>query len=75
MRILEIKTIENGLNWDDIDRIYTKNIFENGYEKIDEIYISIELNNQIHCIGTDSILIDGKSYYNSDDLIKFLFAG
>ncbi len=73
--MLEIVKIENGLNWNSSDKIHTFEYFESGYEITDDNHISIELNNQIYCLGADSVTIDGQNCLNSSDLIFKIFGG
>lgn len=71
--MLEIIKIEEGLNWDGFNRFYTNDNFELGYEVTDSNYISIELNNQIYCLGADSVTIDGIEPLDSNHLVSLIF--
>jgi hypothetical protein len=71
--MLEITKIENGLSWGGRDKFYTSGIFEIGYEIIDTNHISIELDDQVYCLGADSVKIDNQSCTDSSDLVVKIF--
>lgn len=71
--MLEIVKIENGLNWEEIDRFHTNSNLELGYEITDSNYIIIELDNQMYCLGADSITIDGLEPLDSNHLVSLIF--
>lgn len=73
--MLEISKIENGLSWKSQDRLFTKEYFENSYEIINEILISIELDAMIICLKSDDTTIDGVGpFNNSQELVDAIFS-
>lgn len=71
--MLEILKLENGLAWNGVEKHFTPNVYENGYEIIDDNYISIELNDQVYCLGASEVIIDGYTPTSSQDLIDTIF--
>lgn len=71
--MIDIIKIEGGLRWDDKEKFFTYIIFESGYELIDTNHISIELDEQIYCLGADSVTIDGDFCLDSQDLVNKIF--
>jgi hypothetical protein len=73
--MLTISKIQNGLNWENEDRFFTNEYYENGHEIMDDIHILIELNNMIICLKSDSVTVDGIGpFSNSQDLINAIFS-
>ncbi len=72
--MIQITKIENGLRWNDEDRFFTKDLYENGYLIIDPIQISIELNQNIICLRSDETTIDGIGpFYTSQELLDAIY--
>ena len=69
-----IKKIQNGLTWNGEEKFFTKELLENGYEIMDNIHISIELNNMVFCLKCDDTVIDQQGpFQTSQDLVNTLF--
>ena len=74
MVMIEITKIENGLNFNGKDWFFSNQYLEKGYEIIDEIHISVELDNNIIWFVCNETLVGGEGpFNNSSDLINNLF--
>lgn len=72
--MLQITKIQNGLNWNFEDKFFTNEYFENSYQILDNLHISIELNSMIFCLKSDETTIDEIGpFNNSQDLVDAIF--
>lgn len=72
--MIQITKIENGLSWNGIDRNFTYQMLENGYETIDNIHISVELDGNIICLKADDTTIDGVGpFFDTEELITQIY--
>jgi len=71
--ILEITKIENGLRWDNQDRLFTYSILETGYEITGDDLCYIELDNQIFMLCSKDSSIDGIMFNNITDEINYIY--
>jgi len=72
--ILEVTKIENGLNWSGVDRFFTNLYYENGYEALDPINLTIELDNQIYGMCVETSTLDGIKYSDSQEFATAVFS-
>lgn len=72
--MIQITKIENGISWDNRDRFFTQEMIENGYEKMDDMHISVELDLNIICLKCDDTTVDGLGpFENSQELINAIY--
>jgi hypothetical protein len=71
--ILEVTKIENGLNWLGEDRFFTNTYYENGYEALDPVNLTIELDNQIWGMCVETASLDGVMYATSEEFATAVF--
>lgn len=72
--MIRITKIENGISWDNRDRFFTQEMIQNGYEKMDNIHISVELDLNIICLKSTDTTVDGLGpFQNSQDLIDAIY--
>jgi hypothetical protein len=71
--ILEVTKIENGLSWNGEDKFFTNLYYENGYEALDPINLTIELNEQIYGMCVETASLDGVMYSTSEEFATAVF--
>jgi len=71
--MLEITKTLTGLNWEGKERNFTNVILSGGYETVDIIHISIELDEQIYCLSSTGVTIDNYYPTDSTDLVNSIF--
>ena len=72
--MIEITKNENGLSWNGRDWTFTQEMLENGYETIDDIHISIEVDTNIICLKSDDTTVDGVGpFQDSQELINAIY--
>lgn len=72
--IMEFTKITNGLNWNNQDRFFTKNILENGYEIESDDSAILEFDNQIVFLCSNDSTIDGLAFSNIQDQLNYIFS-
>jgi hypothetical protein len=71
---MEFTKITNGLNWNNQDRFFTKNILENGYEIESDDSAILEFDNQIVFLCSNDSTIDGLAFSNIQDQLNYIFS-
>ena len=71
---IEFTKINNGLNWDGIDRYFTNDMLPNSYEILGDDVATIELNNQVFMLCSNDSKIDGLMFSNIQDEIAYIFS-
>lgn len=72
--MIEITKIKNGLSWDNRNWGFSQELLPGGYEVIDDIHISVELDLHIICLKCDDTTIDGKGpFTDSQDLLTAIY--
>lgn len=72
--MVEITKIENGISWNDRDWTFTQEMLENGYEVMDDIHVSVEIDLNVVCFKCDDTIIDGIGpFSDSQELFNALY--
>lgn len=72
--IKEFSKINNGLNWDNIDRHFTNQMLPNSYEILGDDVATIELDNQVFMLCSNDSKVDGLMFSNIQDEIAYIFS-
>ena len=71
--IKEFYKINNGLNWDNTDKYFTKEMLPNSYEILGDDLATIELDNQVFMLCSKDSKVDGLMFSNIQDEINYIF--
>jgi len=72
--MIDIAKIENGLSWNNRDWNFTQELLQNGYEVIDDIHISVELDLHVICLKCDDTTVDGIGpFKDSQELLTEIY--
>lgn len=72
--IVEFRKIQDGLNWNNENRLFTYSILPIGYEIQGDDVALIELNNQIVMLCCKDSTIDGLGFSNIQDELNYIYA-
>jgi len=73
--MVELKKIKNGLSWNDREWLFTQDYLENGYEVIDDLHISSELEGNVVCFLCTDTIVDGSGPFNDSQELLYSIYG